>query len=245
MVNIKKIWIFPLLGGIIALIGLLTPTAYLTLSFGLVEFNEYDWMWGLVYSELLDYEFFDFDYSFEFNIFAPGIFTLGLVISILILVIAILSMTTAIKFKRLNGYFLEVKKSWIITGILYFAFTIFYIIGMEIGFNLYRLRTMGMPVSFWEDRIPHFGIIAPFISGALVVVGVILGVQIQKREEVIKPIGQVGIKPKVISSPEVNLPSKVVSSPGISTFHFCPECGHKNIVEGSRFCVNCGAAFNP
>lgn len=236
MVEMRKIWYLPLIGGIISLISLIAPTAYLNISQGLLEYNEYSWMWGLVYSELSDYESSTLDFNLNFIDYAPELFVPGLITTILLLASTISNIITANRFRIGRRLFTEVKKKWIISGSFHIISAIIYLVGTEIGFNAYRQRTLGVPISFWEGRIP-LGIISPFIGGVLVLAGVLLGMNILKRKDVESPLERVGIKPKVSPIPKI---SPVIAIP---TRKFCPECGHKNVVENSHFCVNCGFAL--
>ncbi len=110
ILNSKNIWVLPLVGGIISLIALFTPTAYYSFSSGLLEYNEYSWMWGLLYAELYDYEFFVSDFIIELNSFAPEIFILGLITMILLLISAVSNIITANNYRRERRHFTEVKK---------------------------------------------------------------------------------------------------------------------------------------
>ncbi|MHA2007101.1 MAG: zinc ribbon domain-containing protein [Promethearchaeota archaeon] len=243
MVSSRNIWALPLIGGIFVLIAIFTPTAYFTFSSGLLRYDEYSWMWGLLYAEISDYEFMDFYSDIEFVSFAPEIFIPGLITTLLLSIGAISNIITAYNYRRERRTFGEVKKKWIITGSLHIISAIVYLSGMEIGFRAYRQRTIGVPISFWGDRVPHFGIIVPIIGGILVLVGTFLGVRSPQQEDVIMPVDQVRIKPKMATISNVISPSK---TPGKTpAYNFCPSCGHKNTVENSKFCVNCGFAYKP
>ncbi|MFX1324223.1 MAG: zinc-ribbon domain-containing protein [Promethearchaeota archaeon] len=245
MTSIKSIWILILLAGIIALIGLITPAAHYSFSSVNFDYNENQWMWGLLYYNLFDYNILSYDYGFEFVVFAPEIFVPGLIITCMLAIVAIISIVSAHNLRVENRSFSGDRRKLITLGILYFSTAVIFIVGMELGFRGYRYRTIGVPISYWENRIPLFGIIAPFISGTLVVAGVIWGIRIQNREEVIRPIGQLGIQHTIVSSTKVSSTAKAVPSPTISSFNYCPECGYKIKVEGSRFCVNCGTVLIP
>ncbi|MHA2393432.1 MAG: zinc ribbon domain-containing protein [Promethearchaeota archaeon] len=103
---------------------------------------------------------------------------------------------------------------------------------------------MDIPISYWEHHVPLFGIIAPFISGVLILIGLILGVKFQGREEVILPIEQIKVKANIIPTAEVSPISGSSLNAKNLTFNFCPECGYKIKIENSRFCVNYGFGFN-
>jgi len=181
--NVKNIWILPFRGSLISIIGLFTPTAF---SYFLNEYHEltqYFWMWGLIYSRYYFFENFNTKRLGGFPIFYPEIFVPGLIATILILSSAVSCIKTALRFRKGQCYFSEVKKSWLITGILYIISVIIYAVGMQIGFPVFQQRFGGSPLNFWQNYLPNFGIIAPFISGLLVIVGVILGTVIMRKED--------------------------------------------------------------
>ena len=99
-------------------------------------------------------------------------------------------MRTALYLKEGVKTFLETKKDLIIAGILYIVSVIIYIIGMQIGFNSFIQRTGSDPQNFWGTRIPHFGIIAPFVSGLLDITGLILGTIIIRKKDPISHLFQ-------------------------------------------------------
>ena len=182
--NIKNIWIFPFLGGLISIIGLFTPTAFSYFLNEDYELTQYFWMWGLMYGRYYFFENFNTKRLGGISL-SPEIFVPELIATILILVSASSSIKTALHFRKGERNFSEIKKSWIITGILYIIALIIYVVGMQIGYSLYQQRIGGSPLNFWQNYIPNFGIIAPFISGLLVIVGVILGTVIAGKQDIL------------------------------------------------------------
>jgi len=180
--NIKNIWILPFLGGLLSLITLIIPTASSYFSNEEYEFTQYFWVWGFFYGRYYIFERFDIETFLVVLIFSPEIFIPGLIATIFILVSANSCIKTALRFRKGERHFSEIKKSWIITGILYIIAPIIYVVGMQIGFSLYQQRIGGSPLNFWQNYVPNFSIIAPFISGLLVQVGVVLGTIILGKE---------------------------------------------------------------
>lgn len=183
MIKIKNIWILPFLGGLLSLIILIIPTASSYFLNEEYELNQYLWMWGLVYGRYYFFENFNTKRLGGISIFSPEIFVPGLIATIFILASASSCIKTALRFRRGERNFSEIKKSWIITGILYISSAMIYVVGMQIGFSLYQQRIGGSPLNFWQNNVPNFGIIAPFISGLLVIVGVVLGTVIMGKED--------------------------------------------------------------
>jgi len=183
--NIKNIWILPFLGGLLSLIILIFPTASYYFSNEGYEFTRNFWMWGFFYARYYFFEYFKNETFLGFTIFAPEIFVPGLIATIFILASANSCIKTALRFRKGERHFSEIKKSWLITGILYIISPIIYVVGMQIGFSLNQQRSGGSLLNFWQNHVPNFGIIAPFISGLLVLIGVILGTVIAGKQDIL------------------------------------------------------------
>jgi len=183
VIELKNIWILPFLGSLISIIGLFTPTAFSTILNEEYELTQYFWMWGLVYGRYYFFENFNTKRLGGISIFSPEIFVPGLIATIFILVSARSCIKTALRCRKGEKHFSEIKKTWIITGILYIISPIIYVVGMQIGFPVFQQRIGGSQLNFWQNYVPNFGIIAPFISGLLVIVGVILGTVIAGEED--------------------------------------------------------------
>jgi hypothetical protein len=232
----KNVGIFPLIAGIVSIVALLTPADLFRVSIGTERYREFAWMMGLLFWDYLDVAFIYPDYEFGvlYTAYAYEMFIFS-IISVIILIVCISSnIITGNKLRGEKRQFHEIKKTWIATGILYLAAATIYIVGSEIGFSFYKLRTYGAPVSYWENRIPLFGIIGLFISGGLVIIGTILGIKAKEREEVITPSTQIEATPKIQSVPK---PTTIIEK---QTYKYCPECGTKNELKTAKFCVNCG-----
>jgi len=183
VIKIKNIWILPFLGSLISIIGLYTPTASSYFSNESYEFARAFWMWGFFYARYYFFEYFKTETFRGLTIFSPEIFVPGLIATIFILTSASSCINTALRFRKGERLFSEIKKSWIITGILYIISPMVYVVGMQIGFSLNQQRIGGSPLNFWQENGPNFGIIAPFISGLLVIVGVIVGTVFAGKED--------------------------------------------------------------
>jgi len=183
VIKSKNIWILPFLGGLLSLIILIIPTASYYFSNESYEFTQNFWMWGFFYARYYFFEYFKTETFLGVPIFVPEIFIPGLIATIFILTSAGSCIKTALRFRKGERYFSEIKKTWIITGILYIISPIIYVVGMQIGFSLYQQRFGGSLLNFWQNHIPNFGLIAPFISGLLVIVGVILGTVFIRKED--------------------------------------------------------------
>ncbi|MFW9972874.1 MAG: zinc ribbon domain-containing protein, partial [Candidatus Odinarchaeota archaeon] len=137
----------------------------------------------------------------------------------------------------------ETPGSWVALGIILIGGTIFYIVGTEFGYFIYRMIHMSPPVSFWAGGIPSFAVIAPFIGGGLSILGYIVGKSAGKEKEIeIKPI----IKQEPVLVKEAPLVSEAITS-SVSEpmeephgINFCPVCGEKIPDPEAKFCPGCG-----
>jgi hypothetical protein len=183
VIKIKNIWIFPFLAGLLSLLILIIPTASSYFLNEEYDLTQYFWIWGFVIARYYIFETFDTEILGGISIFAPEIFIPGLIATIFILTSASSCIKTALRFRKGERYFSEIKKSWIITGLLYFISPIIYVVGMHVGFPVFQQRIGGSKLNFWQNYVPNFGLIAPLISGFLVLVGVILGTAILGKED--------------------------------------------------------------
>lgn len=232
MAGIKKYyWVFLLTGGIIAIIGLFTPTAYLNIRFiyegDYHEYDEYLWMWGLFYYNHIETGN-NHDSELKFITDVPELFIPGIFSSVILGVTAILIIIVALCIWKGTWNFSTTKYGLIVLGGLFILSAHIYIVGAEMGFAAYKDRTMGVSVSFWEPRIPQFGTIAPFISGGLTLTGILIGKSLP-REEAILPLEKEMLRPLIQLER--------------ASFRFCPQCGHQIVVKSSKYCNSCGYNF--
>lgn len=242
MTYIRKLWILAFLCGIITIISLLTPTAMLLYSTEYGSYTEIQWMWGLLFYDIKDYGYDYFVSGFDFLLHAPWVFIPGLIISIIMLNTAIINIISSVSLRKPSRKFTSIKKFWILSGVLQIVSGIIYFIAMEVGFTIYKLFTTGHSVSFWEYRIPSFGIIVPIICGALCIIGVIAGHALSNREELSRPSDS-NIRPKISSLTQAKINSQESRTMVSSSFNYCPECGNKIYKMNSKFCTNCGISL--
>ncbi|MFX1315561.1 MAG: hypothetical protein ACFE9T_06820 [Promethearchaeota archaeon] len=227
MVNIKDyIWVFPLVGGILTIVGLLTPVAYVRIS----NNSQYYWLWGLFFAHIGGSTHTEWIFEMEPKEISPAIFLFFLVNFVVFLIFAIGSIKSAYKAKK-EKETKQFEKSWLTQGIGVIVLAILFIIFTEILMSIYYDK-IGFPgTSFWENWDPGFAIIAPFISGGLIITGVIMSKYIPKRE------GVAPIKEKVIPTTKPRIIDHTKS------FSYCPECGQTVMYEGCKFCTSCGYEF--
>ncbi len=242
MADIKDyIWTIPLIGGILLLISLFTPSAYAT-QMGI---KEYHWMWGLFHVEICGFSpetgitITEEPAKYMIPILLSGIFS-----AIIILIASIMLITSAnsIRIGRRNSK--DFESMWLGMGIMIFIAAIIYMIGIDITTTNYLEWVVSQlpPDSytipdFWDVYDPGFGIIAPFLSGVLAIVGGIISKYVSKRK--IIPIKEkvIPIKEKAIPTVEPSITKK------LQVFNYCPECGQRITYKQSKYCSSCGFEF--
>ncbi len=235
------IWTIPLIGGILLLISFFTPSAYAT-QMGI---SEYQWMWGLFhvdiygYSPETDFFFNEEPIKYMIPIFLSGIFS-----AIIILITSIMLITSANSIRKGRKNSKEFENMWLGMGILIFIAAIIYMIGIHITTRNYlkwvisQLPSDGYIISdYWDVYEPGFGIIAPFLTGVLAIVGGIISKYVSKRK--IIPIKEkvIPIKEKAIPTVEPSITKK------LQVFNYCPECGQRITYKQSKYCPSCGFEF--
>jgi predicted RNA-binding Zn-ribbon protein involved in translation (DUF1610 family) len=233
------IWVAPLIAGILTLISFFTPAVY-GMGYGI---QEYDWMWGLSYVSITGYgsrTFFiplEQPTNYTLPIFLSGIFP-----AIIILFGAIIFIFTANKVRIGRKTAKDCANTWIGMGIMMIIGTIIYIIGIDITMmNLAEYQYLqifpppALLPNFWSVYSPGFATIAPFIGAALSIIGGIASKTIKPRE-VILPMKKELMAPKR----EIGVTGDEISKSTLTSFKFCPNCGHKIISQEHRFCTNCG-----
>ena len=163
MIEIKKyIWLFAFMGGLIALIALLTPAACFNYRSPSFDSDFYLWMFNLFFSHRFEAGIHTTTIKFDTHMISliPSI-----TCSLLIIIFNITAIVTANKYRK--GTF-DPKFSWLVLAILTIIATIIWMIMMEIsGKVLYGHE-------FWGLLYPCFGVIGPFIGAGLEIVGFIL-----------------------------------------------------------------------
>ena len=194
----KFIWAFPVISGIVAIIGVVTPVASYYNSFSI-------WIWGLIYSRAPDI-------SFEF-IDQKIILIIGISTSITISICSILLIITGYLYKKGNFNDKKIAKLWIICGI----FIMTSIIATLISLDFYTYNG-NFPYGVWDFLNPGFGAIGT-ISGSVIAmaIGITVSVSEIERPRRIVPISK--LAPKIIC-PFCENPISLNAS-------FCSKCGNK------------------
>lgn len=176
------IWSFPLLAGIVTMIGLLTPSS----AFKEVDIN---WMWGLKYSNIFAVDS-SFDWIFDLapKHFTQIIFICKIIPFFIFLAISILSIIFALKLRK-SGDFRSFERRWLLCGVSFIILGVFYIIEIEILMQYFYEEHFGLDISYWEEYTPGFAVIAPFISGAVILIGFFVNKYVlvpEKRDLIIR-----------------------------------------------------------
>ncbi len=214
--NTEHIWILPLIGGIVALIGLLTPAASVSILYNSVQV----WMWGLFSIRQFDYLQLGYITTTRFTQ-SP----VELIISIsatLLVFSGALGLVSSANSSRKTGI---TGKKWITPSILLIVGALVWIIGIEISTQI----DVGM--SFWEYINPGFGVIGPFLGAILSLIGYAAAKMSPKRPK------------EVITLKESESLAPYDYSQVPHSFKFCPDCGEKVVDINQQFCVNCGFNF--
>ncbi len=219
--NYEKMWSIPLIGGIIAIIAVLTPVA----SFDTMGVSWYWWMWTLsvmgisgMGSEAL--------FITEVDIMIPSLITTVIMI---LNIISLLSLAIKTKTRKLDTKNFE--STSIIIGILLIGITIYYLVTIDSAFYdglIIEGTSFPMGYHFWEVFSPSFGVIGPFLSAVLTFIGAGVFRYYSKRRVELTPIK--------MGTFEERRP--IIKSEG--GLNFCPECGQKILSTAQRFCMNCG-----
>ena len=202
----KYTWTFPFGGGIIAIIGVLTPVAFSGSYFSI-------WMWGLIYSRILGN-------SIEFMNEQVFLLT-GITVAVVVTVLALVLIITGYLYRK--GYLAERNfgKLWAICGIFILAATIVSLVSLE--FYTYEGY---FPFGVWDFLSAGFGAMGPII-GSILAIGTGIFVSVTEREQRIrrKTIPISAIAPKNLCPHCGKLISLNAS--------FCSKCG-KTIDEDMR-----------
>ncbi len=151
MVGIKKyLWILPICSAILAIIGLLTPVAFVIYSEGGLFF----WLWALNLRTNTGEVWFNTD----------TLAMVGAVLETIVIILAILILVFTVFQLRKDGKNLKrIKIMWLICGILLAVAPIGYVIGAEFYIS-----------GFWTNYSVGFGIIGPFIAAAITILAIFI-----------------------------------------------------------------------
>ena len=204
-------WAFPIVGGALALIALLTPAAYISIAGDSI----YVWMWGLI-----SIQSYGYGSATQFTE-DPGELIISIICSLLVLISTIVIIS---KGNSIRTY-PKLSKSWVAPSILLIIGTIVWMVGMEINSIVFY------GISLWALINPGFGVIGMFLGGALSLIGYgVSKISPKEAREVIIPMKKEFMR----SENGISQPSEA------SVFKFCPNCGYKIIKVDNRFCTNCG-----
>jgi hypothetical protein len=149
MVEFKKfLWTLPIFSAILALIGLITPVAYVIYSEGGLFF----WLWALNIRTNTGEIWFNTD-----TLAMVGAVTETIVIILAIVII----LFTVFQVRKGEKNLKRIKILWLICGFLLTLAPIGYIIGAEFYIS-----------EFWTNYSVGFGIIGPFIAAAIIILGI-------------------------------------------------------------------------
>jgi len=218
------IWVIPLIAGVLVILAILTPTAYFS-QMG-VSWNW--WMWDLTTMGVTGYDSVSLFIS-DVDFIIPSIVTTGVALFSAVNLLILFSST-----RKRNLATKNFGLKSIISAVLLIGVSIYYIMAMDIAFYgglMIEGTTFPAGYHFWEVFSPGFGIIALFLSAVLSFIGVGLFQYYSKRKDAIVP-------QRMDIIPEYTPVSKTMGS-----LNYCPECGHKNLLTGAKFCTDCGFKF--
>ncbi len=233
--NKNYIWIIPLISGIIAIIGLLTPMVYYNLTeysyYGTFKVDIYWWIWCFVSVSLSVY-----GYSASENRFiSDSAFVIPSIITTVIIILVAINLFVLTKSTKTKKLDTKHFNSSIISGITLIFTMIIYMIVIDAvvysGIDLFGTGTTTAGGRIWSEFDIGFGIIAPFISGFLAIIGAGIFKYYSKKEVEIVPI-----KTKIVEGEVVQVKPAIDND-----LKFCHSCGAK-IKKMSAYCEFCGIA---
>ncbi|MFX1346514.1 MAG: hypothetical protein ACFFBC_10370 [Promethearchaeota archaeon] len=217
----KYIWALPIIGAIIVIISISTPvmddpTITIDDGWDIYSYKMSMDIWMVGYYEAGPYDGWVDELANFIDFLIIDL--LPFIICFIGLLIGVITGIAA----GVSGYRRDFRKNIaIISGILTIAFTLLFIIWVEVDWGPYSGETITY-VDEWDDTItvsyqfdPGFGIIGPFIGAAFCIVGGVLqqeerAIPIESKRPGVTP----ALKPK-----------------------YCPHCGAK---AAGKFCSNCG-----
>lgn len=155
MANQTYYWFLPFIGALISLLGLLFPSATVELTF-IISMEARIWMWGYVYTRIGLKKESGFGTD-------PDFMTVCMISTLLVIISAIMLIISANQVRVDNKTANQVKKQWLILGILLIFASIFWGIMMDI-----------LASGFWDTFEIGFGLIGPLIGGIIAIIGGII-----------------------------------------------------------------------
>lgn len=165
-------WFLPIIGGLVALISLFTPTTYDKTGTELILI----WMNQVAVRKSL------FTDSFSIELLRSIIWlnTLSILCAVIIFSTTSILVTTTYFYWKISKSYQKLRWIWLIIAILIVIATLTWIVMMEIAY-------LDSPQNHWEWYSPHFGVIGPFIGAGLIVIGTFFvrdAVEIKDKEKV-------------------------------------------------------------
>ena len=236
--NKNYIWLVPLISGIIAIIGILTPTAYLNetewFNGAKLKSDIYWWIWSFV-SMSASISEGGYSESFSENRFvSDSAFLIPSLITTFIIVFVAVNLFILAKSTKTKSWDSKIfMKSSLISASLLIGTMIIYMIVIDAvvydGVDFFGTGSSA-GFRFWSEFDIGFGIIAPFISASLVIIGAGIFRYYSKREDKVAPI-----RPEIIGEKPVQI------RPIMDDLKFCHSCGAK-IKKSSAYCEHCGVS---
>jgi len=219
-----KIWVIPLIAGILVILAILTPTAYF--SYMGITWNW--WMWNLTMMGVTGYDSVSLFIS-DADFIIPSIVTTGVTLFSAVNLLILFSST---KKRNLDTKNFGLRS--IISAVLSIGVIIYYMMAMDIAFYgglTMEDTTFPAGYHFWDVFNPGFGIAFLFLSAALSFIGIVVFQYYSKRKEDIVPL-------RMDTGKE-----QIAASKTMGSLNYCPECGFKNLLTDAKFCTNCGFKF--
>jgi len=153
-----------LVGGILVIISIFTPVIHGPYSAPPFGYEYYNWMWGLWYNNYGGIIEFAFEaYLAPIHVLIT-IYIIRLIPTILILLSSILLTIIANRLRVGRKYIKDVENKLIGYGVILILAPIIFVLG-------YNLYSEGYDIFITYIEYPGFAFIAPFIGGALALVG--------------------------------------------------------------------------
>lgn len=152
MANQTYYWVLPVMGAFFSLIALLFPAAYFEVTI-IISIESRIWMWGYVYLKMAFKETSGFGT-------APDFLLVCMVSTLIVIISAIMLIISANNVRINNKTATQVKKQWLIFGILLIFAPIFWSVMME-----------SFAPGFWDLFDVGFGLIGIIIGGIIAIIG--------------------------------------------------------------------------
>jgi len=230
MTDVKKyIWVFPLIGGIITLISLVTPAVSVNLM-GMITASL--WFW-----DLYTWNFTMLSSGTEF-VMEPLVLIPSLISTCLLTIGGILLLVTAMRLKRRNLEQVNIETPSILGGVVILIAEIVWLSMVPTFFPLAKYYG-SYPGSFWSlyglsFHTVGFGIIGGFFSTVIAFGGAGAAHYYSKEREV-----------KFPEKKEIAPPTKEPTASETPEQKFCTECGAEIEDPDIKFCGKCGFELKP